>query len=261
MVTLKDGTEVEDSRLDRLVQFDERSRNFPIRTLVERKRPRSYTWRISVDFLIDQSSEGACVGFAVANELMARPAEVRIGNEYATNQFSRETVYWGAQRIDPWDGGSYPGASPQYEGTSVLAGIKIAHELGYFDEYRWSFDIESLVLGVGYNGPALIGINWYRSNYWPDQRGYIRPEGDIVGGHAVVLRAVKIKWKEEALSINWRKRNFDHVDQDASYFTMRNSWGQWGKGGDCYITVADMARWLQDRGEAAFMVKRSTVPE
>ncbi len=45
MITVKDGSRVRDPRLDRLVRFDLRSKEFPIRILVEGKAPRSYTWR------------------------------------------------------------------------------------------------------------------------------------------------------------------------------------------------------------------------
>ena len=57
---------------DRLVQFDERSRAFPIRALIDADaKPRSYTWQCPV--WLDQGTEGACVGFGVSHEAAARP--------------------------------------------------------------------------------------------------------------------------------------------------------------------------------------------
>lgn len=38
--------------------------------------------------------------------------------------------YWMMQREDYWEGGSYPGASPVYEGTSVRAGQDVMHAFG-----------------------------------------------------------------------------------------------------------------------------------
>ena len=122
---LKDGTEVQDPRLGRLVQFDERSRGFPIRALVEGKPLRSYTWRVGA--WLDQGAEGACVGFAFGHELYARPVVTPVSAGYA-----REEIYWKAQRIDPWPGGMYPDATPQYEGTSILAGAQVCQSLGPF---------------------------------------------------------------------------------------------------------------------------------
>jgi hypothetical protein len=48
-----------DPRLDRLIQFDERSRAFPIRALLpDKAKPRSYSWPCGV--WLDQGQEGAC---------------------------------------------------------------------------------------------------------------------------------------------------------------------------------------------------------
>lgn len=258
-VVLKDGTEVKDSRLDRLIEFDERSRNFPMQTVVETKKPRSYEWPIHIPFLIDQGKEGACVGFAVTNELQACPAEVSVGDELTTNQFAVERIYYEAQKIDPWEGGSYPDASPNYSGTSVLSGIKIAHAMGYFKEYRWSFGIRDLVLGLGHDGPAVLGIWWYDTNYTPDANGHISPTGEKVGGHAILSRAVDLVWRE---GLTWEANGWDAIDFDTSYITLRNSWGVWGHegSGDCFVTLTNMNTWLSNEGEVAFMIDRQSTP-
>lgn len=256
MTQFKDGSDVGDPRLARLQQFDERSRGYAIRETVP-QRPRSYTWRLTKPFVLDQGREGACVGFAVANELLARPAEVRFGSEHNARRFAREKVYWEAQKIDPWPGGAYPGASLHYEGTSILAGVKIAQRLGYFKQYRWAFSLKDLVLGLGHNGPAVLGVNWYDSMYRPDGKHFIRPQGTIVGGHAILARAVKLVWKDHQFV--WWKRTWDDVDLDASYVTLRNSWGpMYGKHGDCYMTLRDLEELLSQRGEAVFFVERTS---
>jgi hypothetical protein len=231
MFSLKDGTQVEDCRLDRLVEFDERSRSFPISALTATKKPRSYTWRNTEWY--DQRSEGACVAFALGHELNARPAEVKSIPE----PWLVKGVYWEAQRTDPWEGGSYPGANPFYEGTSVLAGVKVLQKAGAFQEYRWAFSMNDIIMGVGYNGPAVIGVNWYEGMFNSDKNGFIRPTGFLGGGHAVMLK-----------SVNIRKR----------IFTIRNSWGRsWGKNGDCYITFDDLSTLMHQRGECVFLMKRT----
>lgn len=227
---LRDGTQVNDPRLDRLIEFDEQSREYPVRQVLAASQPRSFTWRCKS--WLDQGQEGACVGFALAHELAAWPAEV----PDLTNDFARTRIYWEAQKIDPWEGGAYPGASPQYEGTSVLAGVKIAHKLGYFKEYRWCFGIQDVLLALGYNGPVVLGIPWYYDMYEPNADGFIRPTGSIVGGHAILARAVNIKDRT---------------------VTLRNSWGRdWGRDGDALITWDDLSSLLQQRGEAVAMIKR-----
>lgn len=231
MLKLKDGTTTEDHRLDRLINFDERSRNFPITTSIKNRKYRSYTWRNTEWY--DQGVEGACVAFALGHELNARPAEIK----NISFKWLVENVYWNAQKIDPWVGGSYPGANPIYAGTSVLAGVKVLQKLGAFKSYRWAFNLEDIILGVGHNGPAVIGVNWYTNMFYPNQQGFITPTGSFAGGHAVMLKAVNIK-KE--------------------IFTIRNSWGKnWGMNGDCYITFNDLNILMKQQGECVFLQKRT----
>ena len=218
-----------DVGLGRVIQFDERSRAFPISTAVEGKKYRSYTWRC-LEWL-DQGPDGACVGFMLGHEAIARPAEMK-GVEYTTAR----DLYWEAQKIDPWNGGAYPGADEFYEGTSVLAGIKAAQRRGWFEEYRWAFSLSDLILGVGHNGPAIMGVTWFEDMFTPDSKGFVKPTGPVAGGHAILCRAVNVK---------------------KGYFTIRNSWGiNWGKKGDFYITFADMKDLLAAQGEAAFAMHR-----
>lgn len=232
---VKGGYKVADKRLDRVVQFDERSRNYSIGDIrTAGKKLRSYTWRC-LDWF-DQGTEGACVGFALGHELAARPSEVN-GLDY---NFLLKQIYWEAQKIDPWDGGSYPGASPYYQGTSVLAGVKIIKKLNYIKEYRWAFNIEDVLYGIGHNGPAVFGIPWYYDMYFPNEKGFVRPTGQFVGGHCILGRAINIK---------------------KGYITLRNSWGRnWGKDGDCYITFEDMETLLKQQGETCFLMKRTIYP-
>lgn len=234
MVMLKDSSQVEDGRLDRLVQFDERSRNYPVRsTFPAHVTPRSYTWRC--DTYLNQGAEGACVGYAMTHELIGRPVCV----EGLNAQFARETVYWAAQRIDQWDGGAYPGGDPFYEGTSVLAGIKVLQQLGYIEAYRWAFGLDDLVLAVGYKGPAILGINWYEGMFNTLPCGHIHIYGQLAGGHAILCKGVSVKNRT---------------------FTLHNSWGSdWGNNGDALISWDEMDRLLQDRGEAVIPVIRARV--
>ncbi len=235
-ITLRGGASTSDRRLDRIPQFDERSRSFPIRNAreVAGKKPRGYTWACKV--FNDQGSEGACVGFGVGHELAARPAVVK----GIDAKFSREKLYWEAQRIDEWQGGAYPGASPFYEGTSVLAGVKVAHRLGYMESYRWSFSLEDLILGVGYAGPAVIGVNWYLGMFDTDSSGFLHVSGSIEGGHCTLIHQVSVRQR---------------------YFGIHNSWGRnWGVGGEAKISFDDMERLLNEDGEACFFVGRRVKP-
>jgi hypothetical protein len=254
---LRDGTEVNDPRLNRLVSFDEASKDFPIRTMFASLTLRSYTWSIPGVWRIDQGTEGSCVGHAIVNELHARPASVAFENRKQAERFAFERIYWEAQREDEWPGGSYPDAAPRYDGTSVLAGMKVAQRLGYFREYRWAFGLQDLVHGLGRNGPAVLGINWHRGMYTP-VNAWVRPTGSVVGGHAILARSVQLSWLD---ALDERApREWDNVDLDASYVVLRNSWGVgWGDRGDAKITLRDLDRLLIAQGEAVFAVGRKSV--
>lgn len=234
MPKLRDGSQTNDVRLDRIIHFDERSRGFAVRPMVEQKEPRSYTWRCRT--YLDQGQEGACVGFGISHELAARPAEV-VG---VTNQFAREKIYWEAQKIDEWEGGAYPGAEPVYEGTSVLAGVKVAQQMGFFDAYYWAFGLNDVILGVGYGGPAVLGLPWLEGMFNVDSQGYIHATGAVAGGHCLLCRG---------------------VDVSENFFLLRNSWGKtWGVNGDCKISFDDFQKVLKDGGEAVFFKGRHNVP-
>lgn len=229
-IKLRNGDFSGDPRLDRIVQFDEASRRFPIRALVGKKRPRSYTWKLGLR--LDQGNEGACVGFGIAHELAAAPAPV-LG---LTNDYARQKIYWEAQKTDGMPGGAYPGAVPFYEGTSVLAGVKVAQKLGWMESYRWAFGIDDLILGVGYNGPAVLGLQWFHGMRTPDSDGFIHPTGPLVGGHCILTRGVDL--------LNER-------------FRLPNSWGRpWGIDGECFLSFKDMDWLLHRDGEALFFVGR-----
>jgi hypothetical protein len=231
MILLKNGTFTQDPRLTRIQQFDDRSKAFRATAGIETKKPRSYTWSCSTH--LDQGQEGSCVGHGFAHELIARPAVVK----NIDSKFAVEQVYWPAQKLDEWPGGSYPGASPRYEGTSVLAGAKVVKSLGYIKEYRWAFGLDDLILAVGYKGPAVIGVNWYDGMYDTDQWGYISTWGDIQGGHCLLVKGVNVK---------------------EQYFLLHNSWGpSWGVNGDAKITFGDMHYLLQEGGEACIPVTRA----
>lgn len=215
-----------DPRLDRVPFYDERSKEYPVREMIRRRRLdslRSYSWRHQQ---FDQGREGACTGFAVATEAAARPVVV----EGVTNAVAQK-IYHRARQIDIWPG-------EDYEGSSVLAAIKASIELyGWYAEYRWALGPgaeqaeRDLAFAVGHFGPAILGTWWRSGMYEAAPDGYLKYEGDYVGGHAYAVTRFNIK---------------------KGYWTP-NSWGGEGQG---WISRSDMVKMLDEQGEAAIMVKR-----
>lgn len=244
MPTLKDGSRVEDPRLDRLVAFDEQSRGYAALDVLTAPRPRSWTWRI--DRHLDQGREGACVGFAFTHEFIARPAVTWPDGHQdvaSLQRYAREQVYWQAQQADQWPGGAYPGATPRYEGTSILAGAQTVQQLGFIDEYRWAFGEDDLWVAVARLGPAVIGVNWYEGMYEPNGHGFIEPTGRVLGGHAIVVYRTRARTARRT----------------TEWYELWNSWGpSWGQAGTAKVSREHMARLLAEDGEACIPIVRRT---
>lgn len=209
-----------DPRLDRRTEFDEQSREYPIRTLIAPDlKPRSYTWSCSVQ--LDQGREGACVGFSIAQEAAARPVVV----PGITNEVALE-VYRKAQELDSYDD------TPPESGTSVLAGAKAATERGWYSGYRWGFSLEDALLALGYHGPVVFGLNWYTGMMEMDSNGFLHPTGIIEGGHAILGNSVNVKQR---------------------WVGFHNSWGGAVNG---KISFDDLDTLLHEQGESMIPIKR-----
>ena len=224
---------------DRVVRFDERSRNYPATLGFEQAPLRSYSWNYSEPLWLDQGPDGMCVGFAWAHDLAARPVTMPSSYDLA------RSIYLDAQKIDEWEGEAY-------SGTSVLAGAKTVAAMLESDPehemraYRWAFGIEDVVRVIGYKGPCVLGINWLADMMDTDENGFIHASGSIQGGHAILARNVKVVWRDKS-----QAHDFTNLDLEASYVTLRNSWGaEWGVSGDCKISVAELSSLLAQGGEA-----------
>lgn len=217
---------MEDKRLGRLIEFDERSRSFPVRTLIPDAKPRNYTW--SCASTLNQGDQGSCVGFAFTHEAAARPVKVHD----VTDDLAR-AVYRRAQQLDDYPDGE--------EGTSVLAGAKACIDRGWYSGYRWAFGLDDVVLAIGHKGPVVLGINWYEGMEDIDSTGFVRVAGEVLGGHAILANGVNINKRVVRL---------------------HNSWGRdWGNEGECLITFDDLSRLLHEQGEACVPLGRQLGPK
>jgi hypothetical protein len=130
--------------------------------------------------VLDQGSEGACVGFGWTAELLAKPSQPVKQPTAAVGENKALEIYRAAKAIDEWEG-------EDYSGTSVLAGAKIVKAAGYIGEYRWCFGITDVRDAVLISGPVVIGIPWYDEMYETRTSGLVNVGGTKVGGHCITL--------------------------------------------------------------------------
>jgi hypothetical protein len=240
---LRDGTASADPRLDRLISFDERSRSFPLRLADAPKLPRhDRLWRLARSKYGDQGREGACTEFGISHELGATPVAVPTAELRAIR--ARHLIYWPAQENDEWPGGSYPGADPQYEGTSVTAAMAQAKALGYYDEYRWAFTDDDRVDGVIHDGPAVCGCWYTEGMFQPHPSGLVEVSGQDVGGHCMAWIGVRFAHKLPG-------------EARMDIAILAQSWGtDFGDHGRIYVKLEDWLALLMRDGETAWGVGR-----
>jgi hypothetical protein len=227
--------------LDRVPFFDERSRNYGVRSLpsfattLDRTHRRVWT----PGPLLDQGREGACTGFGGSGELGATPKPWRVDNTFA------QALYQEARRVDQSEGRYYS------DGATVLAMCKAAQKLNLITTYRWCFSIDDVIDALLRHSPVVIGINWYEDMYSTDENGLVQVGGSLVGGHCLYVHG----W--------WPQ----HIGFRDDMFVWQNSWGNdygmhdkagipTGRG---FIRKADLTQLLAEDGEAVVFTDKKVV--
>lgn len=216
--------------LDWKPQHDPRSLDYPVRTLIGPERvvtERRRTWKAGP--VLDQGSEGACVGFGWTGAMLAAPRRLSEPVSATQGAVYALAAYGLAKVLD-----AFPGED--YSGTSVLAGAQAMQQWGLITSYRWCFGVDDVRDALITEGPVVIGIPWYESMYGTDEHGEVVVDGDMVGGHCIVLTG------------------FDPSHDGfggRAMFRWRNSWGKvYGNDGNAWIGLDALGALLDDDGEA-----------
>lgn len=148
--------------------------------------------------------------------------------KYDTEE-ERHAGYLRAQAYDPW-----PGGEPDYEGSSTDAPFRLLRDEGIVSGWKWLFGFHEVKQWVMFHGPVSVGTNWYEQMFYPDAKGFIKPGGQVSGGHA------------------WRIVGFSTTRHA---FRLVNSWSKgWGQYGRAWIHEDDLGRLLSEDGEAVTIV-------
>lgn len=199
---------------------DKRDKEF---SLVVGKSHKLSSYWDGAAFVGNQEDRPSCVGHAWNHWLVAPPLHQRL---------DPEGIYRIAKHFDEWKGEGYAG-------TSVRAGAKVLHHLGFIDKYIWTWDLNGLIFAVLEMGPVVVGTNWYESMFEPDREGRLHVYGDAVGGHAYLI---------------------DGVDTDTREFRIKSSWWDndkpWGRNGRATIDFRDMKQLIKENGEVCIAIEK-----
>jgi hypothetical protein len=255
-VNLRDGTPVLDPRLGRIPQFDAASRRFTVRAHLDAKAPRKVRYQRPGTVTLDQGWYGACVLASRAHADNASP--VRRKPPYPFDPWALNH-YFEVQRIDPWPGGEYPGASPYEGGTSILTLMRYGRSLGWWEGYRWVGAGSGTVADdiwdtLRYVNNVQLGIPWHESMYDPTPGGLliVDPASTLFGYHAISA----IAGRYAAIP--------GHGPKKVEHAVLHQTWGRWGTtyygiSGMCFLPITDLAEKLMPNyGEGAVTFRTMT---
>lgn len=232
----------------RLILHDERSKEHPLRKLANKlekpsvKKRYARKWRSH--WQGNQGQSSMCTAFSFLHffehEPINHPRSYGKYKGFPHPVIDPRILYCEAQNEDPWPGGCSPNpANDAYDGTSVLAMMKVAQRRGYISEYAWEYsNVDNVINALLNVGPVIAGTNWYRDmelrkNDPNTKEALLLPTGGLVGGHAYLI--------DEYDSSKARK---------GREFGIFNSWGpSWGWNGRAFISIETLEQLMREDGE------------
>lgn len=210
----------------RLVEHDERSRNFPARTALVQ---RSVLWGHHAPVL-DQGDLGSCTGNATA-QLINTDFFASSRKHGFLTEADAVKIYSLATRLDDIPSNTYP---PTDGGSSGLGAAKAGVRLGYFKSYSHAFGFDWFASALQLQ-PLIVGTEWFDGMMKPDPSGFVHPTGSVAGGH-------------EYLCLG--------ISYEAKTLTFLNSWGSsWGRTGRFFMHFEDFKGLLAAQGDATAPTK------
>lgn len=221
------GTRRPPRPLGRFVEHDPRSRRFAVAARTKNLAPVAHQ---RFGPILDQGVLGSCTGHTGAGALATAPFARDAEHAAQFTDAFAVKLYADATNRDDVPG-QYP---PMDTGSSGLAVAKVLHGRGLIGGYQHAFSVEAAVSALQ-QVPVMIGTIWMSSMDEPDDEGFVRPYGEIYGGHEYLMR--------EYLP--------DGPDFDNGILTFDNHWGSaWGDKGRFRMRVRHLRYLLKQQGDA-----------
>lgn len=207
--------------LGRLPALDFRDKGYLLARPKELAGVTARYWHLGT--VLDQGDTPQCVAYAGEAYLLSGPVT---NKQWQTPQ----DLYNECQKIDEW-------AGTPHDGTSVRALFKVLQKLGYVSQYEWAFDIHTIIDYLMRSGPLVFGTDWLTEMFAIDDRGFIRADGNVEGGHGYPI-----------VGLNTQKK-CRHDKRGA--LRMQNNWGKsWGQHGRAWLCFCDAEALIKASGEA-----------
>jgi hypothetical protein len=174
-------------------------------------------WWDEDDPILDQGQTGHCVGYTGADMMNALPFDNHVNNDKG------HEVYYLCKEKD--------GEPREENGSYVRTLMLVLRDLGIIKTYASTMNVDSVKKFVTNpnGGPLALGIGWTDKMFYPDSDGRVHPDGEDVGGHAIME---------------------SYYDPDSDKHWIVNHWGkEWGYNGMFYLTSPDLANRLANDGE------------
>lgn len=204
--------------LGRLYSPDER--DYPMRMALAIAGSKRVSRHWTTHQVFNQGQTNSCVGYAWKQFLLTTPLKTDAGP-------SGLDIYDCARLRDEWPNNDAAAADL---GTTVRAGASCLTSFGRLKSYVFAQSLNDVVLWVLNRGPVVMGTAWHAAMFYPNQEGFVQPEGPIVGGHAWLLNGLDIR---------------------TGIATAVNSWGAgWGLHGRFKLSFEVLDYLLREHGEA-----------